>query len=147
MPGRLRCVWQQGRCFIRPKVGRDCRAQEVEHRTTLLRTRLNYRPGSFAPIAAVFTTSTLRDTAVDGDETNGLLSQVVGGFDVGFGDEPEVAVCVFPEPLRQIVRLSTEWRAPCRIPHELPAGFLQGTSEVLRRRVWAVPIVLQLKLP
>ncbi len=126
---RFRCFRQHGRRFIRPRVGRGCCAQKLEHRTVLLRSRLNDRSDWFASTAADSTSSALRNAAVDGDETDGLFRQVVGRFNVGFGDEPDAVVFVFVEPMGQVVRLSAEKRTPCCIPYGLAVGFRQGTLE------------------
>ena len=139
MGGWSGSVGQERRRFFRAEVGRDGRAQEFEYGATLLRARLNDSPDAFAPAASIFTAGALRDPAMDGDKANRLFRQVVGRFDIRFGDEAEIAVRVLTETLCQIESLSTARCSACGIPDQLGTGRLQGPLEVLRARIRLPP--------
>ena len=123
------------RCICRSEVGGNGRAQELKDGTLPLSTRLNDSPDPFAPTTTILAASALGDTAVDGHKPNGLLCQVVSGFDVRFGDETKVAFGVVPKAFCQIAGLSAQRCSSRGIPYQLLTSGLQGTLEVLHGRV------------
>jgi hypothetical protein len=86
------------------KVGLHRLTQEVKCRATLLAAGRDDRPNAFAPTLSRVAARPLRQAAVDGHEATRLFRQVIGWFDIGCGDEAEVAVHVRDEAVGQVSR-------------------------------------------
>ena len=81
---------------------RHRRLQIREHRSSLLTARRDHRPDPLAPAVAALAPRPLRDQPVDHHEPDRLLRQVVRRLHPRRRDEPEVALPVRLQPLRQV---------------------------------------------
>ena len=95
-------VRQQRRRLFPMEPRRYCRLQILEHRSSLLTAGRYHRPDPLAPAVAPLAPRPLRDQAVDHHEPDRLLRQVVRRFHPGGRDEPEIALPMHGEPLRQV---------------------------------------------
>ena len=95
---------QQRRRLLPMEPRRHRRLQIREHRSSLLTARRHHRPDPLAPAVAALAPRPLRDQAVDHHEPDRLLRQVVRRLDPGRRDEPEIALPMRLEPLRQVGR-------------------------------------------
>ena len=75
---------------------------------TLFWTRVcagsDHCPDTLGPTATRMAACALGNTPVDHDKADGLLGQVVGGFDPWRRDELEVGFSMFPKTVRQVLR-------------------------------------------
>ena len=125
---------------FRAKVRYYCRTQELKYRSPLLVTSLDDGPDALAPAAAIFTARALRDPPMDRHEPNGLFGQLVGRFDVGLGNESEVALPVLPKASCQVVCLGSLWRSSRGVPYQLVASLLQFPTEPFLRSIFIAAV-------
>jgi len=109
-------------------MGHDRCLQELEHRSALLCAGGGRCPDPLQPSLSGFTSRALGHVSVDHHKANRLFRQVVRRLDARRRQETKVTFAVFPEPLRQVLRLGRSWHLELGRAAQFVRGILHGRS-------------------
>jgi hypothetical protein len=111
------------------KVTFDSFAEEFKKGPALLLASRNCCPNSLAPISALFASSALSHSSMNGDKPDCLLGKIISWLNARCGDKGKEAFKMGHEPVAQVVRLARSRRQHDRVVDHGPANSPHRTAK------------------